>query len=373
MLKGEAGEGDANVTTHRRLWLARQCLAWRELCQSNLGLALALALLHPWEGDDPHASQEMLRTAASMRRLEICRLLGFPPRSSTLRVLSRLHQSWGQAIETVWMEGMLLALRQLLIHEPGAADLLLRHEAISRKHFKRLAFGPNEIGLPDVFLDRPEIQRGAWFFRLPMARRHWLTAELEDIENRERNTPGIALLPDPRRLGTFQREKDAVAYLLDRQRLMDRLDSCILCVLGEGHHRPWPEPPLPGSDLIQPINSGRELVEEGTQLRHCIANYADHIAVGVYFAYRMTGPTRCTVGLKWNGQQWALDQLCGGANSRIEEEQTQAVQDWIDSHPVHASTLQSEVAKEVCRLIRIRKRPRPDLAHGSRQPALHPA
>lgn len=371
--KDETGEAYPIVKVRHLLWLARQCPAWRQLCQSNMGLALALAVLHPWKGDDLIASRENLRTAASMRRLEICRLLGFPASSSSLRVLSRLHQSWWQALDTVWLEGLLLALRQLLNYEPGSAELLLRHDAVSRAHFKRLAFGPNEIGLPDIFFDEPEILRGAWFFRLPMARRHWLTAELEAIEKRERATPSIALLPERRRLGVFQREKDAVAYLVDRQRLLDHLNCTIRGVVGGKGPPPWPEPPLPESDLIKPITSSRELIQEGKSQRHCIATYADHIAVGVYFAYRMTGPTRCTVGLKWDGQRWALDQICGGANSRIEEKQTKLVHDWMGSHADHAAVLRSDVAREVSRLIRLPKRPRPDLAATSRQPDLRVA
>jgi hypothetical protein len=108
------------------------------------------------------------------------------------------------------------------------------------------------------------------------------------------------------------------------------------------------------------------LVEEGKELRHCIATYADKIAIGIYFAYRMPGPTRCTVGVKWTGQRWALDQLRGGANSRIEEEQTEMVHAWIGSHPEHAASLQSNVAKEISRLVRLPQRPRQHLLANAR-------
>ncbi len=366
-IEDEFADSDPCAKTRRHLWQARQCIAWRELCYSNLGLALALAVLHPWASDDVACSQDNLATAARLRRLEICRILGFPPTSPVLRLLSRLHASWGQALESVWLEGLLTALRQLLNYEPQTADLLLRHEAISRSQVRRLAFGPSEFSPSEIFLNKPELQRGAWFFRLPMARRHWLTAEVLAIQNREASAPGLALLPRRRRIGGFQREKDAVAYLLRRQRLLDHLGSTVRDVLGRNGSLPWPEPPLPGSDLIQPITSNTELVEEGKQLRHCIADYADHIAVGVYYAYRMTGPTRSTIGLKWNGHQWALDQLRGGANSSIEEEQAKKVHAWIGSHPEHSSVLRSELAKEVCRIIRLPKRPRPHHVATTRQ------
>jgi len=364
VLKDEGGKNNESVKTRHLLWQARQCMAWRELYYSNVGLALALVVLHPWASDDPASSLANLTTTASMQRLDLCRLLGFPATSSVLRVLSRLHQSWGQALDHfMWpLEGRLLGLRQLLNHEPCAADLFLRHEAISHSHFKRLAFGFESIGPFAALEDGPETQRGSWFFRLPMAQRHWLTAEFELLSIRERNTRAIGLLPRRRSIGTFQREKDAVAHILKRKRLLDDLDSTIRDLLSGGGPRSWPEPPLPGSDLIKPITSKKELVEEGKQLRHCIATYADHIAVGVYFAYRMSGPTRCTVGVKWKGQRWVLDPLHGGANSSIKLEQMTMVDSWIDSHPEHAASLRSNVAKEICRLIRTPKRPRPRLA-----------
>lgn len=245
------------------------------------------------------------------------------------------------------------------MHDPAASSLLDRHRTISKMHVKQLAFGCGEVDLQYLFSDETEVLGAAWFFRLPAAQRHWLAAELQTTSNRESQTPGTTLLPKPRRLGTFQREKDVVAYLTDRQRRLDLLDSWTRSVSSSPRSNQWPEPPLPGSDLIQPITCHKQLREEGETLKHCIQNYADQIALGVYFAYSMVGPTRCTVGLKWHGEQWKVDAIRGTANKRIDKEQTKMVVEWVDSHADHTAILRPDVAREMSRLIRSSKRPPP--------------
>jgi hypothetical protein len=358
ILIGDAAGLDPTDLLLRRLWHARQCGAWRQLCESNFGLALALAGLHPSHCDDPAAWQERLAPAASMRRLDICRQLGFPASTSTLRILERLHPSWGQALRMTWTKGMLITLRQLLTYHPAASCLLARHRAIIRAHVKLLAFGTDDIPLQLLFGDEPEILRGEWFFRLPSVQRHWLAAEFRAISSRESRTAGTFLLPSVRTLGTFQREKDAVTYLIKRQHLLDCLDS-ILRRSTTTSHQQWPEPPLPGSDLIQPITSRDELSQEGIDLKHCIADYADHITLGAYFAYRMLRPVRCTIGLRWNSKRWTLDQICGKGNSLIDDEQANLVREWIQSHAALAASLNSGVAKEISRVIGCPRTPRP--------------
>ncbi len=354
-----ASDGPVGDDPRRRLWYARQCGAWRQLCGSNFGLGLALAVLNPSPCEAPASWQDGLAEAACQRRLAICRLLGFPASASSLQVLSRLHHTWGQAFDTTQAEWMLTVLRHLLVQDAGASALLQRHRLISRADVSQLAFGTNNTSLSHLFADELEIRCATWFFRLPAAQRHWLIAEFEKVEAREGETAGVVILPRARRLGGFQREKDAVAYLRNRQRSLDILSAWGCRAFATGQDGPWPEPPLPGSDTIQPIIGMEELLSESAELKHCISAYADHIALGVYFAYRMTGPTRCTIGLRWCGTRWNLDQIRARANGRIDQSQHKAVLEWMDSHSALGCSLRSEVASEVCRLIRLPKRPRP--------------
>ncbi len=57
-------------------------------------------------------------------------------------------------------------------------------------------------------------------------------------------------------------------------------------------------PPLPGTELIQPLRDARALHEEGVCQRHCIASYMQEITGGRYYAYRVLAPERATLGVR---------------------------------------------------------------------------
>lgn len=79
--------------------------------------------------------------------------------------------------------------------------------------------------------------------------------------------------------------------------------------------RPFPLPPIPGDDLLQPILDGDDLAREGRDLRHCAGGYGDEVRLGQCYFYRWLGAERATVELALGEDfRWRLNQALGSNN-----------------------------------------------------------
>lgn len=89
-------------------------------------------------------------------------------------------------------------------------------------------------------------------------------------------------------------------------------------------------PPVPGTDVIVPILSRRELADEGLEQQHCVLSYHAEIRSGRYWVYRVLEPERCTLGLILTpGIKPRMDQLKGYRNGTVRPETRTAVQAWL--------------------------------------------
>jgi hypothetical protein len=79
----------------------------------------------------------------------------------------------------------------------------------------------------------------------------------------------------------------------------------------------FPPPPYAGTADLEPIRTLKELVEEGEQMRHCVASYADRIAGGSYYVYRVLKPIRATLAISWHGNRWMASELQGFGNALL--------------------------------------------------------
>jgi hypothetical protein len=91
---------------------------------------------------------------------------------------------------------------------------------------------------------------------------------------------------------------------------------------------------LPGSDTIVPITTHDELIEEGRAQHNCAATYAQDIADGAMYIYRVLKPERCTLSIK-KGKDglWSLDQLKLACNASPQQATHQHVEDWMSQSP----------------------------------------
>jgi len=115
----------------------------------------------------------------------------------------------------------------------------------------------------------------------------------------------------------------------------------------------WPDPPIEAVDNILPLLSVEALQSEGKELGHCIDIYKGRIFQGTYYAYRLQGKCRCTVGIEYSRGSWLIDQVRGKSNEKITDpEILMLLKEWLSLAPglnAHRS-LQLNYLNEISRI-----------------------
>ncbi len=94
----------------------------------------------------------------------------------------------------------------------------------------------------------------------------------------------------------------------------------------------FPPPPLPGTELIEPICDLRTLREEGFLQKHCVSAYGRKIAVNrTVYIYRILEPERATLSLTRHGKNWHLGELKGFRNDSVSAQTWKQVREWYAS------------------------------------------
>jgi len=77
-----------------------------------------------------------------------------------------------------------------------------------------------------------------------------------------------------------------------------------------------------GHWTVRPLTCGRQLVEEGERMSHCVADYIPDCFEGEYLVFtvehRGTGQPEATLGLRDGPDGWALDQVRGPRNAAVD-------------------------------------------------------
>jgi hypothetical protein len=96
---------------------------------------------------------------------------------------------------------------------------------------------------------------------------------------------------------------------------------------------PFPPPPIPGNEHIQPIINATMLLEEGQTMRHCVGSYAESVRRRERYIYRILQPERATLEIRPNGRGGsALHQLKGYCNAKPGRGVTEVVRKWLLQH-----------------------------------------
>lgn len=95
-------------------------------------------------------------------------------------------------------------------------------------------------------------------------------------------------------------------------------------------NHPWPHPPIPGDDAIEPVASLDDLRLEGRSMHHCVATYAERIILGHGYVYRVHRPERATLYLGKDAHgSWCARELRGVRNRPVEKQTQVAVARWL--------------------------------------------
>ena len=100
----------------------------------------------------------------------------------------------------------------------------------------------------------------------------------------------------------------------------------------------FPDPPFMGTADIRPIMTPDDLFIEGYDMHHCVGMYADSVAQGAEYIYRVLRPVRATLSIRRHGRQWVSGQLFKASNQQVEE---------VLSHSIYADLFCSKRQRSV--------------------------
>jgi hypothetical protein len=97
--------------------------------------------------------------------------------------------------------------------------------------------------------------------------------------------------------------------------------------------RPFPQPPIPGTENIRPITGLDLLQAEGKEQHNCVSSYWREIITGHTSVYRITAPERATLSLvRGRDGLWRLSQLRAANNHSVRPETVKAVDKWLHEY-----------------------------------------
>lgn len=91
----------------------------------------------------------------------------------------------------------------------------------------------------------------------------------------------------------------------------------------------YPTCPLEESDKIIQVKTAYELMQEGTEMAHCVASYHKRVLNGEYFVFKVLAPERATLGLHFVRGELRIDQLHLKRNATPSKETQEAVYWWL--------------------------------------------
>ncbi|MBF0236686.1 MAG: PcfJ domain-containing protein [SAR324 cluster bacterium] len=94
-------------------------------------------------------------------------------------------------------------------------------------------------------------------------------------------------------------------------------------------NKPFPPPPLPATDQIQPVTTAAELSQEGRDMEHCVGSYSQLVINDNYYIYRVYQPQRATLSIRKKGGRWHLDALKQYRNHIPDDECFKVVHQWL--------------------------------------------
>ncbi|MFY9973498.1 MAG: PcfJ domain-containing protein [Chromatiaceae bacterium] len=265
-----------------------------------LGYCLALWLASGRGGDD-----RQVRDLAACRQPVMMTALGLPDSRRACKALSKVRPaSMGRDLvrqlpRLLADEGALKVLGHLPSLGIGALSLAMDPQLrrlITPTLLEEVQADPRETYFPFVFRELTDALQMADALGVDLSRRRFQT-----------------------RARIRETHEDLTR---DYVRLRDsRLAACR-----------FPPPPIPGGEDILPLRAPRALVEEGRQQNNCVAGYAERVASGDTFIYRVLRPQRATLSIERMSGRWQVGELLCAHNQPVSAATRRCVEQWLDGH-----------------------------------------
>lgn len=296
-----------------------RCL-WRGL--------LELSQLHPdyfaqWSRDCPALiglmaiHREETQTERDLDRIqafyggrkERLRILGLPPTKEAYRILSKLPI---EDCYPVQLEQVREAIND------RARRRLIRHlDTISTETLDTLQ-------LPVEYLD---------LNLLSLHRSDQMPAQCESVAELVREIVQFRRVRNKLPLWPYRGEKISIQHLIHARNALE-----VQLALGEDCKMVrFPEPPLEGIESskleIEPLTSVRAVFQEGKEMGNCIMTYSRSILTGNHYAYRMLHPSRATILLRKNPEDWYPTEIRTYENGYASTDVIDLVFKWAGTTP----------------------------------------
>jgi hypothetical protein len=97
--------------------------------------------------------------------------------------------------------------------------------------------------------------------------------------------------------------------------------------------RPYPSPPVPGTEDIIPLTSAEQLRIEGVKQSNCVGSYAWRVLQGDTYVYRVMGPDRATLAIVRGADGcWRRSELKARKNRKVKASTVAHVDRWLARH-----------------------------------------
>jgi len=269
-----------------------------------LGYCLALAFRRPLAVPEPERDPRLDRLATS-KQAEIMAHLGLPASTRAVKAMAKIRpaamsrEMAGGLKRLLADDDALKVMGHLEALNLGVLTLLLDPQLRALATpllFEAILAAPQEGYFPFTARRLADIQQMADALGVDISRRRFRERERLD--------------------GLFQDLARDYTQLVD-----DRLTACR-----------FPPPPVPGTDSIVPLRAPRALVEEGRRQHNCVAGYAERVAGGDTYIYRVLAPQRATLSLvRWPGGSWQIGELLRAGNCPVSAETRRVVTEWLEA------------------------------------------
>lgn len=313
-----------------------------DLIGSNPALAWAAASAGAFLDHPPNDSERAALEHVGQRQRDIAAWLGFPPNEGSVRLLKKVPPDSCGVVP-------LLELRKLASNAEAAERL---------RHLRELpatvilAVGSRILGpsltpaaLRQIVEEIAQIRNGrrSQPANEPRAPGPTVAHLLEDAAQMAQMLPGANSPRPVHSVRALRRRHDELVDEFNRFAAPREIApppppvaqpqraapvAAAAPIIAPAHE--FPPPPLPAGPGIEPITTPAGLAHEGRAQHNCVASYADRVLSGSYYVYRVTKPSRATLGLQCERKGcWRIDQLAGPRNQPVSMELRSHVLNWF--------------------------------------------
>lgn len=308
--------------------LFARCPASVDVADSTPALAMMLANAWIFNRRPSRSTMRWVRRHIVKPQRVLCGLLGFPSTESAVHVLRKLAPEHCHP-------AILLDLRTLM-RIPAMLDHL-RHIPALPPHLLRFLIVAHRKGWS---VSRRLITRWLAHFADPSRDlgQHWKNVQdaLRVLVPGTRNHPELPFHSVNALLREHQAQNEELAERIAMEEEEGRGAAYVYAdtmppsfLYADQAAVQLPPPPLPGNDAIQPLRTGRDVLDESRDMRHCVATYLPMLKEGKLFIYRVLQPERATLEIHHDGVAWRMGQLAGVANAPVSIHTRILVRAWL--------------------------------------------